>query len=185
MRRKKREFRLDGWRLAGVLITVGLGLAVLFGLAELALGGTGKCSISLGADYETFKPSFFYDPDPNGGFGLTALLGRVLPEGGDSEIALGPCLRCNIGDLAAAAADRVIPGPWPSLANAPARLYGTIGCLWEVTGGGFIFDPGTQLLLFPEWKHIHPSVWTEYLKPYGNADVAEEFKILVGAEYTF
>ncbi len=181
---ERRRYRVNWWAVAAALITLGLAAACGLGVAQLAAGAEGKFSLSLGADYETVKPSFFYDPDPNGGIGLTALVGRVLPEAGNT-LALGPCVRFNIGDLAAAAADRVIPGPWPSLAGAPAKLYGTAAFLWEIKGGGFIFDPGTQLLLFPAWKHVHPAVWADYLKPYGNADVSEQFKVLLGAEYTF
>lgn len=142
-------------------------------------------SISLGSDYETFQAKLIYSPDPNGGIGVVVMGDSFVPQDSTWEnLAIGPTLRFNLGDLAAGAVDRLLPGSWSSLSNAPMRVYGVLDFLWETDNGEFTFAPGTQFVFFPDWV-VSPFVQLTYFKPVGDSNVDEDFKAVLGGEYKF
>lgn len=142
-------------------------------------------SLSLGSDYETVAFTAVFSPDPNGGIGIMAVTDSFIPEDTDDNVAIGPYVQFNLGDLVASVADRIIPGDWPSLENVPARLYGTLGFLWGVEGdNNFIFAPGTKTVFFPNWK-IRPCLRNTYFKPEDDSGVDEDFKTMLEFDYVF
>lgn len=144
-------------------------------------------SVSLGSDYETFQAKFIYSPDPNGGVGLVVVGDSFVPKDSESEnIAIGPTLRFNLGDITSDVVNRLLPGSWAPLANAPVRMYGTLDFLWELDGGEFTFAPGAQFVFFPDWT-VSPYVQLVYYKPSGddNDAIQEDFKAILGGEYRF
>lgn len=155
-------------------------------LSALLLPGCqgGEWTVGGASDYETFQASVLYSPDPNGGVGLLAMTDSFVPEATENNVAAGPMVQFNLSDVVQQTLDRVIPGDWPDLSNAPTRLYGTLAILWEFENEDLIFIPGTKTVFFPQWR-IHPTIWAEYVKPEGGAVMEEDAKILFGAEGRF
>ncbi len=147
---------------------------------------TGTWSVGGAADYETAMGTVAYAPDANGAAGLMVLTGAYIPDESDDNVAVGPYVEFNVGDVADAAVGRIVPADWWSgmFEGRPARLYGTMAILWETQGGGIIWAPGTKLSLLPNWI-VQPTIWTTYLEPGSGANVERDFKALAGFEYKF
>lgn len=97
----------------------------------------------------------------------------------DSDVAIGPYTKFNLGDVAGAVADRAIPGNW-GLAQYPAKLYGGMSVLYDTCEGNWIFKPSSELRFFPDWP-AQPTVWLDYYVPEGNPDnIGDEIKMLFG-----
>jgi len=154
--------------------------------AVLLLAGCqdGTWTASGGSDYRTSQLGLIYSPDPNGGAGLRTMSDSIVPEQTTENLAIGPAVEFQIGDVAADLADRVLPGSWVPLQGAPAKLYGTLALLWQTRDHGVIFLPGTEVRFFPD-NHLQPYMRTEYVKPEGGSAVDEGLLTTLGAAWQF